>query len=216
MSTVPTVTTVIAPVVNTASTTTVNTVAVVSDGTPQAPSINPSDVTLLTGANRKDEHTYGALLASDVTEFHVMVTPAVMDQTTKFIVYGTAVTKSLGAGERRALVRDVLETIQRLDIPLSDFDRVASGQIPKTRNVTNEKVQLTRVRTNFRTIFGHDPNFKDATENLAWNTLMYRIRFPRDLIMERQGITRFKNLYKKQPTTPLMWAIVRLLGYVKK
>jgi hypothetical protein len=63
---------------------------------------------------------------------------------------------------------------------------------------------------------GHAPNFQDAAEDLAWNTMMYRIRFPRDLVKEQKGITRFKTIFKRLPTSPLDWAEVRALGYVLK
>ena len=44
---------------------------------------------------------------------------------------------------------------------------------------------------------------------------MYRIRFPRDLAVEKQGILEFKNLFNRAPQDPFQWATVRVLGYVK-
>jgi hypothetical protein len=65
-------------------------------------------------------------------------------------------------------------------------------------------------------IFGHAPNFQNPTENLFWNTLMYRIRFPRDLVLEKNGIVAFKAAFSKAPKDPFQWAVVRAMGYVKK
>jgi hypothetical protein len=96
-----------------------------------------------------------------------------------------------------------------------DLERMASGQIPVTRNVSQERVQLTRVRQTFRSIFGHDPVFARPQENLAWNTLMYRIRFPRNLVAEQQGIVEFRRLFGRAPTDPFQWATVRVLGYIE-
>lgn len=67
----------------------------------------------------------------------------------------------------------------------------------------------------FKKMFGHAPVFSDPKEDLAWNTMMYRIRFTRDLTAEKEGIVEFKTVFKKQPQTPLEWSAVRALGYTK-
>lgn len=186
--------------------------------TVQAPSSSKSSSALgalLGGSDAKGESTYGKHVSADAKEFKLVMTPEQADLFTKFIVYGTRTTLKLGSGERRAVLRDALETMARVNIPFEDFDRMTMGEIPKTRNLPQERIQLPRVRATFRTIYGHDPNFKDASENLAWNTLMYRIRFPRDLAKERQGIVKFKKLFNKNPSSPLAWAAVRALGYIE-
>jgi hypothetical protein len=66
----------------------------------------------------------------------------------------------------------------------------------------------------FNDIFGHDPNFEVAKENLAWNTLLYRIRFPRDMVREANGLQTYYSLYRHYPRTPFGWSVVRVLGYV--
>jgi hypothetical protein len=45
--------------------------------------------------------------------------------------------------------------------------------------------------------------------------MMYRIRFPRDLVKESAGLKAYYALYRHNPTTPFGWAVVRVLGYVK-
>ena len=154
-------------------------------------------------------------LTLDSREFRVTISPEASQLLSRFVAYGTEQTRKLGEGERRAIVRDAFETLKNANVSVADLDRLAAGQIPKARNLTAEREQAPRVRATFRTIFGHDPNFKNSKENLAWNTLMYRIRFTRDLPAERRGITEYRRVFGRTPSSPLSWAAVRLLGYVR-
>lgn len=129
----------------------------------------------------------------------------------------TPASRSLGRGEREAIVRDMQEV---LGVPadrllVSDLELVAGGMIPRTRNLVYERSIAPRALATFRTMFGHAPNFRNANENLAWNTLMYRIRFPRDLSAERQGIVAFRRLFRVAPQSPFQWAAVRVLAYIR-
>ena len=155
-----------------------------------------------------------AVLAKDYKEFKTKLPPATQDRLTRFIAFGEGLkTQSWGEGERRALVRDALDTLGD-KINLVDMERVAEGNLPLTRNLARERVQLARVRQTFRTIYKRDPNFKNAQENMAWNAMMYRLRFERDLVLERQGVAEFRTLFRRTPTDPFQWAVVRVLGYV--
>jgi hypothetical protein len=139
-----------------------------------------------------------------------------------FVETGTTpVTQRLGEGERRALVRDWLDTVGVIpsggvEAVVADLERIASGQIPRGRNLVRERAQLTRVRQTFRTLYGRDPNFQNPQENLAWNTLMYRVRFTRDLQAERIGIQEFRATFRRAPQDPFQWAAVRVMGYVQR
>lgn len=128
----------------------------------------------------------------------------------------TPSTKILGSGERLALLKDARETMGRTDIPVEDLERMAEGKIPKTRNLIIERTLAPRALATFKALYNHAPNFNIPSENLAWNTLMYRIRFPRDLKQESQGIQKFKQTFKKTPSDPFQWAVVRVLGYVNR
>jgi hypothetical protein len=133
-----------------------------------------------------------------------------------FLAYGASdVTARLGMGERQALLRDAFETMRTAQVSVTDLERMARGVVPETRNLAQERAQLPRVRQTFRTIYGREPNFRNPEENLAWNTLMYRIRFPRNLNEERQGITEFRRIFGRSPQDPFQWATVRVLGYVR-
>ncbi len=154
-------------------------------------------------------------VSSDATSFRVTLAPQDQERLASFVDTGTSqATQALGSGERRALVRDALDTMGRAPTQ-TDLERLAQGQIPQTRNLTREREQLPRARSTFRTIYGRDPNFQNAQENLAWNTLMYRIRFTRDLAQEREGITTFRQTFRRAPSDPFQWAVVRVLGYVR-
>jgi hypothetical protein len=157
---------------------------------------------------------------TDARVFGLSLSSSLQGDLAPFIEVGTTdVTRRLGVGERRALLRDWFDTMRlspsSVQVVTMDLERMASGQIPVTRNVSQERVQLTRVRQTFRSIFGHDPVFARPQENLAWNTLMYRIRFPRNLVAEQQGIVEFRRLFGRAPVDPFQWATVRVLGYIE-
>ena len=130
---------------------------------------------------------------------------------------GNTGSRALGRGEREAVIRDLQEILGRTaaNLPVADLDRISNGQIPLTRNLAYERLMVPRALATFRTMFGHAPNFQNQAENLAWNTLMYRIRFPRNLVLEREGIVEYRRTFRGAPQTPFQWAVVRVLGYVR-
>ncbi len=130
---------------------------------------------------------------------------------------GNAGSRALGRGEREAVIRDLQEILGRTaaNLPVADLDRISNGEIPLTRNMAYERSMVPRALATFRTIFGRAPNFQNQAENLAWNTLMYRIRFPRNLVLEREGIVEYRRTFRGTPQTPFQWAVVRVLGYVQ-
>lgn len=161
---------------------------------------------------------YKAFVKSDALAFKVALTDAQQMAIANFVTYGASTsTVKLGAGERRAVIRDYMETVGRSDVIWEDVERMATGQKIVHRNLKNEQAQVNRVLANFRLMTGKQtPDFKNPAEDIAWNTMMYRIRFPRDLVVERKGIVKFKALYKRDPSTPMEWSIVRALGYALK
>jgi hypothetical protein len=165
--------------------------------------------------NQSEEAKYMPLVRSDAIAFKVSLTEAQVTAITNFVTYGiSSATVKLGAGERRALARDYFETVGRSDFIWSDIERMATGLKVVNRNLVKEQAQVGKVLTTFKTLVGHAPNFKDADEDLAWNTMMYRIRFTRDLAKERVGILKFKAAFGVNPTTPLGWSTVRAWGYI--
>lgn len=181
---------------------------------------DPADVnTLLTRFSlTRDEAAevqYRAFLARDMSEFEITSTAAYEAAIVNFVVYGASdATRKLGAGERRALIRDYFETVGRGNIAWADIEKMATGVKPVGRNLERERAQLPLVLSAWVKILGRNPNFQDADEDLAWNTMMYRVRFTRDLAKEAQGISEFRTIFKRTPISPLDWAVVRALGYV--
>ena len=150
----------------------------------------------------------------DAQTFGVTLSDEDSERLAAFVEFGVSKESlALGMGERRAIIRDIFDTIGRA-IPTSEIEKLVRGEtIPNSRNLANEQIQLAHVRAAFRSMYGHDPNFKDANQNLAWNTLMYRIRFPRNIEKEKQGISKFKKIFHRTPINPFQWAAVRALGY---
>ncbi len=189
--------------------------------TPPGTFVDPSDLTTLLSTsglakNTTLESTVTAQVKADAKEFGLTLTNDQLLAIRNYIAYGNSgASRAFGQGERRAIMRDYMETVHRSAVVWSDMERLATGNIPLTRNLTLERKQVVTTLPVFRKIFGHAPNFKDATENLAWNELMYRIRFTRDLVKETKGLKAFRKLYGHAPTSPFGWAIVRVLGYVK-
>ncbi len=182
---------------------------------------NPSDVnevlsTLGLERNTADEAKYAKLINDDLKEFGVQITDNSQRYAMiNFVTYGISPeTQKFGSGERRAILRDYLNLVGRADVIWTDIQRMATGQKIVNRNLPKEQEQLPQVLAMFEKAFGHRPNFKDANEDLAWNTFMYRIRFTRNLDQEREGITDFRGIFNRDPKSPLDWSVVRALGYI--
>ena len=187
--------------------------------------VNPDDVAQVVarfhGGTRDTalEARAKTLVESDLRAFGLRVLAAdaaAMNRLAVFLGYGlSAESARLGMGERRAVLRDAFETMRTPNVPVTDLERLVRGQIPQTRNLAEERRQVARALPTFRAIFDRVPDFLVAQDNLAWNTLLYRIRFPRDLAKEREGIQAFRQVFRRTPADPFQWAVVRLLGYVR-
>lgn len=161
-----------------------------------------------------EEAKWKAFVQSDALAFKIGLTAEQSNTITNFVTYGISTqTKFLGAGERRAVIRDYFETVGRAEVNWDDIQRITLGQKPLVRNLPKEQANVSAVLATYIKFVGHKPNFSIPKEDLAWNTLMYRIRFPRDLSKERSGIAKFQQLYKHAPSTPLDWAAVRAWAY---
>ena len=151
----------------------------------------------------------------DLIDLKMKATTAQIDRLQHFMAYGDSwATMRLGEGERRAVIRDVLQTLQIPNPSAEDLDAVSRGIRPRYRNILAEQAQLSSVRRAFKALYVHEPNFADRNENKAWNVLMYRIRFIRDLKKEEKGYQSFIKLLDRTPKSPLDWSMVRVLGYV--
>jgi hypothetical protein len=160
------------------------------------------------------------LIQADAKEFGLTLTNEQATAVANFYALGVIgsntpdYAKKLGAGERRALLRDYFDTTGYSNVNWDDMVRLASGQKPAGRNLAKEQAQAKAALAMWLKVKGKNPNFKNISEDLAWNTLMYRIRFTRDLAKEQAGIVKFKATFKRVPVSPMDWAMVRALGYV--
>lgn len=167
------------------------------------------------------ETSAGKFLAASVKEFGLKLSADVQSAAANFGAYGiSAATMKLGSGERIAVLRDLLDTLgsaaNNSEKLLQAAANISNGEKPGVRNLTKENQQLALVLKTFQKLTGKaKPDSKNAKEDLAWNTLMYRIRFPRDLNKERAGIKKFRSInFERTPKTPFDWAAVRVAGYV--
>lgn len=161
------------------------------------------------------EKYYAELVNKDLVEFGLNSSLNKNNSIVNFIVYGiSSATIEMGSGERRALMRDYFETIGRETIYWQDLENLATGKKVVARNLDKENEKVDEVLKRFKKIVGHEPNFKNKEEDLAWNVMMYRLRFDRNLEKETKGIIEFKEIFNYNPTSPLDWATVRALGYV--
>ncbi|OGL91741.1 hypothetical protein A3H11_01215 [Candidatus Uhrbacteria bacterium RIFCSPLOWO2_12_FULL_47_10] len=220
-TTAPTTTTTTAPATTTTTTTTTTT-APAATAAPVAVVIHdPSKLDALLTAlsatrSTSEEAKYMPLIKSDAIAFKVGLTAEQEATITNFVTYGASdKTVKLGAGERRAVMRDYLETVGRGNVNWDDVERMTKGEKPVSRNLEKERAQVGVALKVFVKIYGHSPVFSDAKEDLAWNTLLYRIRFTRDLTVEKEGIVEFRATYGRTPKSTMDWATVRVLGYVK-
>lgn len=170
--------------------------------------------------NTAAEATNTTSVTSSATEFRVTLVAIVKTTAANFVTYGTSsVTVALGSGERLAVVRDLFETLGTTIAAdasklLKAAEEISSGQKPSVRNIAKERGQVQAALPAFRKLTGKSaPDFKNAKDDLAWNTILYRVRFPRNLAKERAGISKFRSLYKKAPKTPFEWAQVRAYAY---
>jgi len=226
----PAATTTTAPVAATPATpaATTGTVAV-----PAAPASTASDAATLVAhlvtqgiaavRNTAAEATNTTKVANSATEFRVTIVAAVKAVAANFVSYGTSsVTVALGSGERLAVVRDLFDTLGSAIASdasklLLVAEQISNGQKPTVRNIVKERAQVSAMLPAFQKLTGRDaPNFKNVNDDLAWNTMLYRVRFKRDLAKERTGIVKFKATFKKTPKTPADWAIVRAWAYALK
>lgn len=159
-------------------------------------------------------------VAGSASEFSLAPSTTVQSAAANFVTYGTSMTTvQLGAGERLAVVRDLFDTLgSTVQADSSKLllvaEQISNGQKPTVRNLAKERAQVNAMLPAFRKLTGRNaPNFTDPKDDLAWNTMLYRVRFKRDLVKERAGITKFKATFKETPKTPSDWAIVRAWAY---
>ncbi len=142
-----------------------------------------------------------------------VVTPA-WSAKEEFLQHGSLATITFGSGERNVLWREFTELYGR-EPWVAELDLMSNGQIHE-RNAALEAKQQNDVMP----IWSHTTGkktLKGATlyEKAMYDTMVYRLRFPRDIIQEAKGLKSFISRMGRLPKTPTDWALVRALAYLK-
>lgn len=132
---------------------------------------------------------------------------------TNFIAYGVdANTIKLGLGERKNLVGEILAIYSSLNV--NTLAELAAGKKPTQRTLVYERKQVGLVRDLLVRLTGKKLDFKVASVDLAYNSMIYPVRFPgRDLKKEGAAAAKFKKIVGRTPTSPLDWSGVRAIAY---
>lgn len=130
-----------------------------------------------------------------------------------FIVYGTATTKKLGAGERAGVVNSYKSAFGKLptsDTDWSDVIKIANGRWPSEINTQSE----ANAEDAFRKIYLRDPDRDNPHDDAAVVVMAYGLRpANRNLESEKAAINTFKNIYGYHPSSASAWDIVRAIAY---
>jgi hypothetical protein len=180
-------------------------------------------VTAIESAQVIDQADDGAVILSDVTkkiyEKIIALSPTELSAESKysiasFIHNGTPTTRIIGAGERGGSIASFNNAFGRLPQNENDWQdviKIANGRWPKQRNLPREKWVSTDV---FYRIYGRVANMNNRNDNAAVTVITYGLRpGQRNVNSEKAGITAFKYIAKRAPTSAQDWDIVRAIAY---
>ncbi len=96
---------------------------------------------------------------------------------------------------------------------VTTLTELASGKKPTQRVLGYEKKQVGLVNTLLVKILGHKIDFKDKTQDLVYNGMIYPVRPPgRDIKKEGAAAAKFKKIVGRNPSSPLDWSAVRMMA----
>jgi len=131
-----------------------------------------------------------------------------------YLAYGnSASTLKMTARERRGLLDDFISIYGNLPKTESDWKalaEIADGKVTPKRVLAQE----VKAIKDFFKIFKKTVNFKDKTNESFVHKLAYRMRATdRNLAKEQKALSKFVNVYQKNPWDGYAWSIVRALAY---
>lgn len=142
------------------------------------------------------------------------LTPSPVFTQQDFFANGTPATQSLGQREREALWRDYV-AVYDTEPTATALDKMATGIAPSV-DIAIEKTQAKNVLPYWRAITGKKTLEPVSTWGFGvYSTLIYRVRYERDLKKEIRGIQKFRRAFRRAPSSPLDWAAVRAWGYLQ-
>jgi len=130
-----------------------------------------------------------------------------------FIVYGTATTKKLGAGERAGVVNSYKAAFGKLpttESEWSDVIKIGNGRWPSETNAVSE----ANAELAFKKIYLRAPNRNNPHDDAAVVIIAYGLRpVDRNLNSEKAAIKSFRYIYGYDPVSATAWDIVRAIVY---
>jgi len=133
-----------------------------------------------------------------------------------YIKYGVDTnTAKLGEGERRAVVYSFRVAYGRYPTLGKDYDdvvKIANGRWPTQRSSWAEG----NAKNNFRYIYKREADMNNPNDNAAITVMAYGLRQKaenRNLNSERSGISIFKGIYRRLPSSTEDWNIMQAITY---
>lgn len=131
-----------------------------------------------------------------------------------FYERGTFATMAYGPGERKVAWREFVELYCR-EPAIAEVDLMVTGQVHEREAAFETRRQKLVLPLWQKITKRKSLNNSSAYDEQVYLTIMYRLRFPRELHREQQGIKQFTNIFKRFPKSSEDWAAVRALGYLR-
>lgn len=148
----------------------------------------------------------------DAQFFKLQVSAHQRDLLAIYIKYGSSLAScELGEGERRALVRDLFDTLRTTSFPISDLDRLASGQTPRARSHVAASKRAASTRQLLLSTKSYKKEWFHPTHP-NWMTVYHRTRSPNKPRLDKLGLIKYIARFRQLPNTPAQWALTRVLG----
>ncbi len=121
----------------------------------------------------------------------------------------------LGQGERAAVVYSYEQAFgdrPKWEMEWQDLIKIVNGRWPKERSRESE----ARANSNFQKIYKRSPNMSNSHDNAAITVMAYGLRQRaenRNLDSERKGISIFKSIFGRYPSTTEEWNVMQAITY---
>jgi len=136
-----------------------------------------------------------------------------IDAITYFIVYGTPLTKYLGAGERAGVVNSYRSAFGKLPTTENEWSDVIKISIGRWPNERSQEAENKAVET-FKKIYLRTPDRSNPNDDAAVTVMAYGLR-PNDRNMgsEAIAIDIFEGIFGYSPDSATDWDAVRAIAY---
>ena len=183
--------------------------AVVNSGTDLNTFINYNGLIHDRDAQIRAMNEYANPLAKDFSNFTINN----LYSLNNFIVYGTKITSGMTSSERAGVVSSYKQVFGKLPInrkEWADVIRIAGGIWPEEKNLKMEKDALD----DFKKIYSRQANLSIPEDSAALTMMVYGLNIEKRMLSnEVTALIVFKDIYRKHPSTPHEWNIVRAIAY---